>query len=97
MNWVLYLKSWQVEARLSFTGREIPLLQKDYDMWSNMVRSLLQHLMGRYGEEEVIQWPLKYGTSPIFAASGKNADMQEYFKLFHRTFDAIKEVNRDSV
>ena len=37
--------------------------------------------------------PLKYGTSPIFAASGKNADMQEYFKLFHRTFDAIKEVN----
>ena len=23
----------------------------------------------------------------------ENADMQEYFKLFHRTFDAIKEVN----
>ena len=26
---------------------------KDYDMWCNMVRSLLRHLMGRYGEEEV--------------------------------------------
>lgn len=28
LSWVLCLKSWQVEARLSFTGREIPLLQR---------------------------------------------------------------------
>ena len=44
---------------------------KDYDMWCNMVHSLLRHLMGRYGEEEVIQWPIEVWNEPIFAASGK--------------------------
>ena len=66
---------------------------KDYDMWCNMVRSLLRHLMGRYGEEEVIQWPIEVWNEPNLCGFWENADMQEYFKLFHRTFDAIKEVN----
>ena len=30
---------------------------------------------------------------PNLCGFWENADMQEYFKLFHRTFDAIKEVN----
>ena len=66
---------------------------KDYDMWCNMVHSLLRHLMGRYGEEEVIQWPIEVWNEPNLCGFWENADMQEYFKLFHRTFDAIKEVN----
>ena len=68
---------------------------KDYDMWCNMVHSLLRHLMGRYGEEEVIQWPIEVWNEPNLCGFWENADMQEYFKLFHRTFDAIKEVNPD--
>lgn len=66
---------------------------KDYDMWCNMVHSLLRHLMERYGEEEVIQWPIEVWNEPNLCGFWENADMQEYFKLFHRTFDAIKEVN----
>ena len=62
-----------------------------------MVRSLLRHLMGRYGEEEVIQWPIEVWNEPNLCGFWENADMQEYFKLFHRTFDAIKEVNPGSV
>lgn len=49
--------------------------------------------MGRYGEEEVIQWPIEVWDEPNLCGFWENADMQEYFKLFHRTFDAIKEVN----
>ena len=60
-----------------------------------MVHSLLRHLMGRYGEEEVIQWPIEVWNEPNLCGFWENADMQEYFKLFHRTFDAIKEVNPD--
>lgn len=66
---------------------------KDYDMWCNMVHSLLRHLMERYGEEEVIQWPIEVWNEPNLCGFWENADMLEYFKLFHRTFDAIKEVN----
>ena len=29
-----------------------------------MVHSLLRHLMGRYGEEEVIQWPIEVWNEP---------------------------------
>ena len=61
----------------------------------SMVHSLLRHLMGRYGEEEVIQWPIEVWNEPNLCGFWENADMQEYFKLFHRTFDAIKEVNPD--
>ena len=46
-------------------------------------------------EEEVIQWLIEVWNEPNLCGFWENADMQEYFKLFHRTFDAIKEVNPD--
>ena len=62
-------------------------------MWCNMVHSLLRHLDGRYEEEEVIQWlHIEVWNEPNLASWGK-CGYAEYFKLFHRTFDAIKEVN----
>ena len=81
-----------MEARLSLLAGKYHS-SKDYDMWCNMVHSFLRHLMGRYGEEEVIQWPIEVWNEPNLCGFWENADMQEYFKLFHRTFDAIKEVD----
>lgn len=64
-----------------------------YENWTKMVQKLLVHLCERYGEEEVLTWPIEVWNEPNLPGFWKGADMQEYFKLFHLTFDAIKEVN----
>ena len=66
---------------------------KDYDRWCNMIQCLLKHLMERYGAEEVVQWPIEVWNEPNLPGFWEKADMEEYFKLFHRTFDAVKEVD----
>lgn len=67
---------------------------KDYGAWCHMVQALLRHLMERYGAEEVTKWPIEVWNEPNLCGFWENADMQEYFKLFHTTFDAVKEVDK---
>lgn len=66
----------------------------DYDAWCQMVQALLRHLMERYGTDEVVTWPIEVWNEPNLPGFWENADMQEYFKLFHRTFDAVKAVDK---
>ena len=66
---------------------------RDYGEWCRMVQALLNHLMERYGADEVVQWPIEVWNEPNLCGFWENADMEEYFKLFHCTFDAIKEVD----
>lgn len=66
---------------------------KDYDAWCRMVQALLRHLMERYGKAEVVQWPVEVWNEPNLRGFWENADMEEYFKLFHRSFDAVKAVD----
>ncbi|MCI9465149.1 MAG: xylan 1,4-beta-xylosidase [Lachnospiraceae bacterium] len=66
---------------------------KDYQAWCDLVCATLRHLMERYGEEEVLTWPIEVWNEPNLPGFWKDADMEEYFKLFHRTFDAIKALN----
>ena len=62
---------------------------KDYKLWTDMVIALLKHLRGRYGEE-VLEWPIEVWNEPNLPGFWYKADMQEYFKLFKETFNAIK-------
>ena len=66
---------------------------EDYEKWNNMVQALLRHFLERYGEAEVLTWPIEVWNEPNLPGFWEHADMQEYFKLFHNTFNAIKEVN----
>lgn len=63
---------------------------KDYKKWCNLVTATLKHLMERYGEEEVVTWPIEVWNEPNLPGFWKDANMQEYFKLFEETFNAIK-------
>lgn len=65
----------------------------DYGAWRQLVQSLLRHLIERYGEEEVVTWPIEVWNEPNLCVFWKNADMKEYFRLFHETFDAVKAVD----
>jgi len=66
---------------------------KSYAGWCELVRATLRHLMERYGEEEVVNWPVEVWNEPNLPGFWKDADMEEYFKLFARSFRAIKELN----
>ncbi len=64
-----------------------------YDAWTDMVKATLLHLCDRYGRDDVVTWPVEVWNEPNLPGFWQNADMDEYFKLFHRTFLAIKEVD----
>lgn len=65
-----------------------------YDAWRALVQATLRHLMERYGEEEVVAWPVEVWNEPNLPGFWKDADMEEYFKLFALTFAAVKEVDQ---
>lgn len=67
---------------------------KSYEGWCNLVTNTLCHLIDRYGEDEVITWPVEVWNEPNLGGFWKGADMEEYFKLFEYTFNAVKSVNQ---
>lgn len=66
---------------------------RDYKLWTDMLKAFLTHMINRYGEEEVLSWPIEVWNEPNLPGFWEKADMQEYFKLFKESFLAIKEVN----
>lgn len=65
----------------------------DYDKWARLVQATLRHLIERYGEEEVLTWPIEVWNEPNLPSFWKDADRQEYFHLYEVTARAVKEVN----
>ena len=66
---------------------------KSYEAWCDMVTATLRHLMERYGAEEVVSWPIEVWNEPNLPGFWKDANMEEYFTLFHQTFRAIKKLD----
>ena len=65
---------------------------KSYEAWKKMVQALLRHLIERYGEE-AYTYPIEVWNEPNLPGFWYKADMEEYFKLFKQSFEAIKEVD----
>lgn len=65
----------------------------DYEKWTRLVKATLCHLFERYGEEEVLTWPIEVWNEPNLGSFWKDADMQEYFHLYEVTAKAVKEVH----
>ena len=68
---------------------------KDYDKWVRLVQATLSHLMNRYGREEVETWPVEVWNEPNLTSFWKDADMEEYFKLYELTAKGIKEIDEN--
>lgn len=66
----------------------------DYTKWCNMVQATLRHLMDRYGESEVLSWPIEVWNEPNLPGFWKDANIDEYFKLYELTSVAIKNVDQ---
>ncbi len=68
---------------------------KNYDKWIALVQATLNHLIKRYGMDEVTKWPIEVWNEPNLKGFWKDADMQEYFKLYSISANAIKAVNKN--
>ena len=64
-----------------------------YEKWCDMVVALLDHFIKRYGKDEVLTWPIEVWNEPNLPGFWEHADMNEYFKLFKYSFNAIKAYN----
>lgn len=66
-----------------------------YDAWNQMVGATLEHLIERYGRDEVLAWPIEVWNEPNLPGFWQKADMQEYFRLFEESFKTIKAIDPD--
>ncbi len=66
---------------------------KEYDKWASLIKATLNHLIDRYGKDEVVQYPVEVWNEPNLPGFWKDADMEEYFKLYEVSAKAVKEVD----
>ncbi len=64
----------------------------DYEEWDDVIRQFAEHLIERYGKEEVEQWPFEVWNEPNlnFFFDGTQED---YFTLYEHTARALKSVD----
>ncbi len=64
----------------------------DYGMWADLIRALTQHLVDRYGLDEVRSWFFEVWNEPNLSYfwGGTQA---EYFKLYESAVRAVKSVH----
>lgn len=67
---------------------------RQYERWADLVKATLQHLISRYGLEEVVSWPVEVWNEPNLPGFWKDANMEEYFKLYDVTSRAVKAVDQ---
>ncbi|WP_078544942.1 GH39 family glycosyl hydrolase [Litchfieldia alkalitelluris] len=67
----------------------------DYQKWHDLIVAVVSHFIDRYGIEEVLQWPFEVWNEPNLVNFWKDADKEEYFKLYKVTALAVKSVHPD--
>ncbi|QUI22743.1 beta-xylosidase [Vallitalea pronyensis] len=67
---------------------------KDYNQWKVFITELVQNLINRYGLKEVQKWYFEVWNEPNLECFW-SSDMQEYFKLYKYTVEAVKSVDEN--
>nr|Q9ZFM2.1 RecName: Full=Beta-xylosidase; AltName: Full=1,4-beta-D-xylan xylohydrolase; AltName: Full=Xylan 1,4-beta-xylosidase [Geobacillus stearothermophilus]ABI49941.1 beta-xylosidase [Geobacillus stearothermophilus] len=66
---------------------------KDYNKWRDLIVAVVSHFIERYGIEEVRTWLFEVWNEPNLVNFWKDANKQEYFKLYEVTARAVKSVD----
>jgi len=66
---------------------------KSYDDWDKMITAFAQHLVERYGIDEVAQWDFEVWNEPNIDFWAGNPKQPTYFELYDHTARAIKKVS----
>jgi xylan 1,4-beta-xylosidase len=65
----------------------------DYKLWDGMIRAFAQHLISRYGLDEVATWKFEVWNEPNLDFWGGKPKQPTYFELYDHTARAIKSVS----
>src|SRR5271170_371974 len=77
----------------AFWYKQIVSPPKDYAKWDALITAFGQHLIDRYGIDEIVKWYFEVWNEPnIDFWTGKPAQ-QTYFELYDHTARALKAVN----
>jgi xylan 1,4-beta-xylosidase len=66
---------------------------KDYTLWDAMIRAFAQHLVQRYGLDEVATWKFEVWNEPNIDFWQGNPKQSTYFQLYDHTARALKAVS----
>jgi xylan 1,4-beta-xylosidase len=66
---------------------------RDYAEWDKMIRAFAQHLVDRYGLDEVATWKFEVWNEPNLDFWGGRPNQPTYFTLYDHTARAIKSVS----
>ncbi len=66
---------------------------KDYALWDGMMRAFGQHLVDRYGLDEVATWKFEVWNEPNLDFWGGTPKQATYFELYDHTARALKAVS----
>jgi xylan 1,4-beta-xylosidase len=66
---------------------------RDYALWNAMVEKFVQHLVDRYGIDEVSQWYFEVWNEPNIDFWVGHPAQQTYFELYDNTARAVKHVD----
>jgi xylan 1,4-beta-xylosidase len=77
----------------SFWYRPVVSPPKDWNKWGDLVSHFAQHLVDRYGIEEVSQWYFEVWNEPNLDFWAGNPAEATYYQLYDATAHALKSVN----
>jgi len=66
---------------------------KDYEKWDALIHAFAQHLIDRYGIEEVAQWYFEVWNEPNIDFWAGEPKQATYFELYDHTARALKNVS----
>jgi xylan 1,4-beta-xylosidase len=66
---------------------------KDWGKWDQLIRAFAQHLIQRYGEDEVSQWYFEVWNEPNIDFWAGSPKQSTYFDLYDHTGRALKSVS----
>jgi xylan 1,4-beta-xylosidase len=77
----------------AFWYKQIVAPPKDYGKWDDFIRAFAQHLVDRYGIEEVTQWYFEVWNEPNIDFWTGDPKQATYFELYDHTARALKQVS----
>ena len=77
----------------SFFYQPVVSPPKDYALWDAMITALAEHLIQRYGMDEVATWDFEVWNEPNLDFWGGRPNMPTYYELYAHTARALKKVS----
>ena len=78
----------------SFFYKPVVSPPKDYALWNAMISAFAQHLIDRYGIDEVATWNFEVWNEPNLDFWGGRPNMPTYYELYDHTALALKKVSQ---